>query len=469
MISFLFLLLSTLVSFTSCLSFSNLVDHFSANPHTYLQRYYQSTKYFGGPGSPILCILGGEGALEGLLYPWIVQIVAKELNAVVIEPEHRFYGQSLPFGNNSFSNENLKLLSIPHALADVAYFIQAKRKEFGCSLNPEDSSFCPVITVGGSYPGCLSALMRLRYPAIVQIAYAASAPLLFYTQTVDQYAYYKVITESAERSLTGCPEKVRSALEIIFESGYSIQTIATNLKLCSIPDYILNDPSLFASELIQIVAVQFANLNMENYPPSNSSGLYAACAAVAAADSAVDAIGAILQQITPNAQCFDILSQVPAGANATVACGDFSGCGSGQDGESWDYETCTFEVQAIGTNGVTDMFIPRDFSLNWLSQHCNRFGATPQPRALADLWGLDDLVGAGLSHVIFTNGLNDGWSVAGIQKNLSSTLIAINFPNGAHHSDLSHNLPSSFDTPDITAGRQQALDLLTLWLQEMKV
>lgn len=49
-----------------------------------------------------------------------------------------------------------------------------------------------VLTFGGSYPGWLSAMMRIRYPGVVDFAYSASAPMLFYTQQVDQFAYYKV-------------------------------------------------------------------------------------------------------------------------------------------------------------------------------------------------------------------------------------------------------------------------------------
>jgi hypothetical protein len=69
--------------------------------------------------------------------------------------------------------------------------------------------YCPVITVGGSYPGFLSAMMRTRYPGVVDMAYAASAPLRFYAQQIDQYEYYKVVTASAERSVKGCAHAVR--------------------------------------------------------------------------------------------------------------------------------------------------------------------------------------------------------------------------------------------------------------------
>ena len=46
--------------------FANLVDHFAAPgnpPHTFQQRYYQIEEHFGGPGSPIILIVGGEGAV----------------------------------------------------------------------------------------------------------------------------------------------------------------------------------------------------------------------------------------------------------------------------------------------------------------------------------------------------------------------------------------------------------------------
>lgn len=92
------------------------------------------------------------------------------------------------------------------------------------------------------------------------------------------------------------------------------------------------------------------------------------------------------------------------------------------------------------------MFPPRESSLGWLRAHCaSRFGVAPQPRRLADLWGFDDMQHL-TSRIIFTNGMNDGWSTGSITTNLSKSLIAINMPNGAHHSDLSHDPPGD-ETP----------------------
>jgi Serine carboxypeptidase S28 len=57
-------------------------------------------------------------------------------------------------------------------------------------LDRTSSNYCPVITFGGSYPGFLSTMMRFRFPDIVDIGYAASAPLQLYSQVVDSNAYY---------------------------------------------------------------------------------------------------------------------------------------------------------------------------------------------------------------------------------------------------------------------------------------
>ena len=55
--------------------FPNLVSHHEAGGATYLQRYYLNDTAFGGPGSPIFMIMGGEGAIlptTGFFYPWVV-------------------------------------------------------------------------------------------------------------------------------------------------------------------------------------------------------------------------------------------------------------------------------------------------------------------------------------------------------------------------------------------------------------
>lgn len=113
----------------------------------------------------------GEWVCDGLSdsRQWIVQLAQKTLGMVIIL-EHRFYGESLPFGNDTFKLPNMKLLTSEQALSDTAYFISMvnKNKMHGIDKNPW-------ITVGGSYPGALSAWFRAKYPHLTIGAIASSA------------------------------------------------------------------------------------------------------------------------------------------------------------------------------------------------------------------------------------------------------------------------------------------------------
>jgi hypothetical protein len=82
-------------------------------------------------------------------------------------------------------------------------------------------------------------MMRLRYPAVVDMAYSASAPTLLYAQRIDPTAYYAKITESAERSHHGCPGAVRQAFRDYLTLGSKEATIAA-LGLCptALPPYL---------------------------------------------------------------------------------------------------------------------------------------------------------------------------------------------------------------------------------------
>jgi hypothetical protein len=71
-----------------------------------------------------------------------------------------------------------------------------------------------------------------------------------------------------------------------------------------------------------------------------------------------------------------------------------------------------------------------------------------------------------VTRILFTNGLKDGWSVSGVKTNLSDSLIALNFPNGAHHSDLSHLGPNTDDTDDIKEGYKKIKQILSEWLDD---
>ena len=74
----------------------------------------------------------------------------------------------------------------------------------------------------------------------------------------------------------------------------------------------------------------------------------------------------------------------------------------------------------------------------------------------------------GASKILFTNGLNDGWSAGGFKADLdvSKDLLVVNMVNGAHHSDLSHQPPGPQDTRDVVEARANATRVLERWIRE---
>jgi hypothetical protein len=479
--------------------FAQTVNHSNASDtRLYPQRYYTYENHFRGPGAPIFLILGGEGALEpshGIMYSVVAEKYAAKMGAHVVSPEHRFYGRSQPLTREEIQqarDEGLPdpravLLTADQALRDAVRLVQHVQRELGCALTDRTAAtYCPVIAVGGSYPGFLAATIRLRFPTVVDLAYAASAPMKFYSQQTPQFAYYDHISRVAETAVPGCAAAVREtltqavqALPTAAEWGLCPATLPAYLQ----PDHRGGAASVLAQEVVMMVAILFCNSNMGYYPPSPATQLVRVCRAFVAGrnqtanhhnHTAVETVRSILLDYLTaaphDASCLDVRTQLPTGPHARVSAGDWSGVGSGEGGESWDFQTCSLLVEAIGL-GPASMFPPRTWSLAWLTHHCQvRFGVTPTPHRLVKEWHFDEASLANeTSYILFTNGGLDGWSVASIAHNVSETVVAVNFATGAHHSDLSGPTDPALNTAEINAGRDRIEALLRDWLAETRV
>lgn len=477
-----------------------LVDHIGDHStywgRTWKHRFYTMGTHFGGPGYPIFVYLGGEGSIEpdhSLGYPYYTDHIARVFRGFILQPEHRFYGASQPISReeidearaNGDPDPRLDLLTSEQALHDYIRLIRAVRDQLMCSRDRFSPSYCPVIAVGGSYPGWLAAMARLLFPSVVDMAHASSAPMKFYAQQVPQDAYFDHMTQVTDRAFPGCAAAVRHSLEeaaAYYSSPGALDQFG-KIGVCpgTLPEYYIKDTTVFMEEMVMVVAFTFANMNMAFYPPSPHTRLGRACHtflqnSTESSSSSLDKISQFLVDELGDASassgvatpCFNLTAQLPTGPKATLSSGDWSGVGSGPSGESWDFQTCTLLVETIGFSKAS-FLLPRSWTMEWLNQHCRaRFGVTPQPMALVESWGFDDLISAGASHIVFTNGMLDGWSVSGVMHNVSDTLIALNFPNGAHHSDLSYFYGLQDNaTHDIQEGRAQIQTLLSEWLAEL--
>lgn len=150
-------------------------------------RYFYNKAHYK-QGGPLLFYCGNEGAIEEFINATgYINNLAEDMNALIVFGEHRYFGKSLPFGAESYSDAfHLKFLSPHQALADYAYLITYLNTTY--SLNG-------VVAIGGSYGGMLAAWFRQKFPYLVDAALAASAPIEHFNNTVDPELFNKIVTD----------------------------------------------------------------------------------------------------------------------------------------------------------------------------------------------------------------------------------------------------------------------------------
>lgn len=174
--------------------------------------------------------------------------MAKELNGTMIYSEHRYYGKSQP--TDDTSTKNLKFLTAEQALADLAYLIETKKTSSNGLLNSG------VIVVGASYSATLATWARLKYPHLVNGAWASSGPLY---AKMNFFDYNEVMTESI-RKVGGekCLKIFENAFKTLedfaaFSEPKVLGKIKNDFQLCE-PLKLCRDTAHFFYEMSDTVA-----------------------------------------------------------------------------------------------------------------------------------------------------------------------------------------------------------------------
>jgi lysosomal Pro-X carboxypeptidase len=106
-----------------------------------------------------------------------------------LSKQHRFYGESKPFGNESNSSpEKLGYLTSTQALADFAVLITSLKHNLSAVSSP-------VVVFGGSYGGMLASWFRLKYPHVTIGAVASSAPILQFDYITPWSSFYEAVSQ----------------------------------------------------------------------------------------------------------------------------------------------------------------------------------------------------------------------------------------------------------------------------------
>lgn len=91
-----------------------MIDHFDPlEERVWNQRYWAVDDFYKPEYGPVLLYICGEGTCNGLpnLKAWTAQL-AKMFDGLVLVLEHRYYGESMPFGDKSFLQANMKYLTV---------------------------------------------------------------------------------------------------------------------------------------------------------------------------------------------------------------------------------------------------------------------------------------------------------------------------------------------------------------------
>lgn len=438
------------------------LDHFNfKDERTFQQRYIINDDSFDHETGPIFFYCGNEGDVEsfwnntGFMFD-----IAPTFRAMVVFGEHRYYGKTLPFGNNSFDLDKIGYLSVEQALADFAVLIVKLKTQYKL-----DDKKNPIIAFGGSYGGILAAYMRYKYPNLVQGSLAASAPIYLTAGLNASNLFFQTVTEdfSKEPNCVPLVKKAFAEMQTAFQkSDYA--TLSNKFKLCA-P---ITDPAGY-KHLLLWMRNAFTIMSMVDYPyPASFMGtlpawpVHAACNLLAKeVNEGIDILTAFkdLAGILYNdtSSCFDIYALF-------IDCADPTSCGLGNDAKSWDYQACTELNTVQESNGQTDMFPVLQYNEQLRADYCKRVWGIDNIRTewpIIEFWG-DKIKTA--TNIIFSNGLLDPWHAGGVLTNISSSLVPILIKDGAHHLDLrSKNVQ---DPDSVTQARFLEVAEIMKWIKQ---
>eukprot|EP00911_Craspedida_sp_UC1_P000983 UC1_evm1s737 len=242
----------------------------------------------------------------------------------------------------------------------------------------------------GSLAGTLSTMLRLRYPALIDLALSSSAPLLGYPGLADSEAWRKQVTMNWESLSPGCSSLVRRGF-----AGLAIASpaqVRTAFNTCE-------EPAPQWNAVAQSKAWGMLEGMAEFVYPSSTSEIPAACARMKVA---ADAVAAATSNTTAAAATAAGGNINPAGIFAALVNTPASSCFNltaynaslySQGARAWDYLACTEIVHPIGCNNVSDFFPPSPWSLASTTRYCmSRWGGVvPRPTHIPASFSFDHL------------------------------------------------------------------------------
>ncbi|XP_020257554.1 lysosomal Pro-X carboxypeptidase-like isoform X2 [Asparagus officinalis] len=436
-------------------NYSQTIDHFNYRPESYdifQQRYAINDKYWGGAknNSPIFVYTGDEASLESVIRSagFLVDN-APHFQALLVVIEHRYYGESNPFGSRKQAYQNTSTLgyfSSTQALADYAQLITELKKNLSANN-------CPVIAMGGSYGGMLASWFRLKYPHIVIGAFASSAPILYFDDITPENGYLSIVTKDFQETSKSCYRTIRESWFEIDKFGLEINGLSVLSQIFHTCRPLNNTP-----ELKDALASIYSAAAQYDDPTTQPVNLL--CSGIDGAFDEATILERVFTGITPwngKKQCFDIdVYNIDDSASETAI--------------GWYWQTCSEMVMPIGCDSNDTMFQAQPFNIYNYTMDCQKkWGVTPRPHWMTTEFGghnIKSVLRNFGSNIIFSNGLRDPYSSGGVLCNISDTIVAIYTTQGSHCLDI---LPATPADPEwLIAQRNEEVKIIERWIAEYK-
>ncbi|CAH1103748.1 unnamed protein product [Psylliodes chrysocephalus] len=435
------------------------LDHFATytSPKFFKLRYLINSKYHVR-GGPVFVYTGNNGDISifaqntGFMFD-----IAPVFNALLVFIEHRYYGQSLPFGNASFSTpENLRHLTSTQALADYAYVIDYLTRSFYENVMTHDTH--PIVAFGGSYGGMLSAWLRMKYPYLVVGAISSSAPMFYFPGMTNCDLFYDKVTQVFEKfGHDQCVKTIKLGWDVIInlsKTKLGMDFISTTWKLCG---------RLKGAEdietLLNWLSKVYVNMALANYHyPTDFYTPLPAYPVKAFCDKLTtsyfnDAKGLI--------EHFSHALEIYTNYTGKRVCNNINSTYDDYTEFAYEYQQCTELIQPKCSTDA-DMFITKPWDFEKYAMDCyKKFGV----RTLPPDWGRIAYGGKNLryySNMVFSNGIMDPYSCGGVTGNMSATVWAFNISDAPQHIDLRNS--DVIDNNYVLGARSFHINAIKQWL-----
>lgn len=336
----------------------------------------------------------------------------------------------------------MKLLTIELGLADLAYFLETMQGEIYAKYGgPERRK---VITIGGSYPGAMSAWFRYKYPHVTDGSLSSSGvikPILDFNKFDHQINKSMALTP-------GCLEIAGNWVKYIHDELTSNDIDRINV----IHTIFGAGPNYLAADFMNYINGTF--VEHVQYGTRVEMCDFFVSLKDKSLKEQLEALAKYGGEAGP-----DGISSV----QSTKI--DFA-----NSGRQWNYQICT-QVGWLFTPSVGSLLVTELNNLPYWIDYCKRaFGVQMNPeqgiKEINMLFGDIRMRG---SNIYFTNGIEDGWQWAGKQEitqkpsDLTSmTAHVVDCPNCGHCVDLYTEKDS--DAEDLKRTRKEIREHIKKWI-----